>query len=70
MRTRTSFQKRQKEIARAEKQRDKAAKRMQRKLMGKQSPPTDEALLAELNRPEEEEPSAEDRSARPPAPSE
>lgn len=70
MRTRTSFQKRQKEIARAEKQRDKAAKRMQRKLMGKQSPPTDEALLAELNRPDEEEPSGEDRSARPPAPSE
>jgi len=32
MRTRTSFQKRQKEIARMEKQRDKAAKRMQRKL--------------------------------------
>jgi len=43
---------------------------MQRKLMGKQSPPTDEALLAELNRPEEEEPSGEDRTARPPAPSE
>lgn len=38
MRTRTSFQKRQKEIARAEKQRDKAAKRMQKKLMAKQSP--------------------------------
>jgi hypothetical protein len=36
MRTRTSFQKRQKEIARAEKQRDKAAKRMQKKLMAKQ----------------------------------
>ena len=69
MRTRTSFQKRQKEIARAEKQRDKAAKRMQRKLMGKQYPPTDEALLAELNRPEEE-PSGEEGSARPPAPSE
>jgi predicted Zn-dependent protease len=31
-RSRTSFQKRQKEIARAEKQRDKAAKRAQRKL--------------------------------------
>jgi hypothetical protein len=38
MRTRTSFQKRQKEIARAEKQRDKAAKRMQKKLMAKQHP--------------------------------
>jgi hypothetical protein len=35
MRTRTSFQKRQKEIARAEKQRDKIAKRQQKKLMGK-----------------------------------
>ena len=48
MRTRTSFQKRQKEIARAEKQRDKAAKRMQKKLMGKQPPQTDEELAAEL----------------------
>ena len=37
MRTRTSFQKRQKEIARAEKQRDKIAKRQQKKLMAKQS---------------------------------
>jgi hypothetical protein len=36
-RSRTSFQKRQKEIARMEKQRDKAARRMQRKLAGKQS---------------------------------
>ena len=35
MRTRTSFQKRQKEIARAEKQRDKIAKRQQKKLMAK-----------------------------------
>ena len=35
MRTRTSFQKRQKEIARAEKQRDKIAKRQQKKLMPK-----------------------------------
>jgi hypothetical protein len=32
----TSFQKRQKEIARMEKQRDKAARRMQRKLARKQ----------------------------------
>lgn len=37
MRTRTSFQKRQKEIARAEKQRDKIAKRQQKKLLAKQS---------------------------------
>ena len=37
MRTRTSFQKRQKEIARAEKQRDKAAKRLQKKLLAKQT---------------------------------
>ncbi|MBZ5579556.1 MAG: hypothetical protein LAP40_23595 [Acidobacteriia bacterium] len=55
MRTRTSFQKRQKEIARAEKQRDKAAKRQQKKLMGKQPPQTDEELAAELlNEPEGE----------------
>ena len=42
MRTRTSFQKRQKEIARAEKQRDKIAKRQQKKLMPKQSGEPDE----------------------------
>ena len=47
-RSRTSFQKRQKEIARAEKQRDKAAKRAQRKL----NPPTesdDETATDEMN---------------------
>ena len=43
MRTRTSFQKRQKEIARMEKQRDKAARRQQRKLEG---PKPDESDLA------------------------
>ena len=48
MRTRTSFQKRQKEIARAEKQRDKAAKRMQKKLVGKQPLESEEMLTAEL----------------------
>jgi hypothetical protein len=36
-RSHTSFQKRQKEIARVEKQREKAAKRMQRKQMGRES---------------------------------
>ena len=36
MRTRTSTQKRQKEIARKEKQREKVARRMQRKLEPKQ----------------------------------
>ena len=45
MRTRTSFQKRQKEIARQEKQRDKAAKRLQRKL-GEKSPEEESDLLA------------------------
>lgn len=49
MRTRTSFQKRQKEIARAEKQRDKAAKRLQKKLMGKQPEEPDEALAADAS---------------------
>ena len=53
MRTRTSFQKRQKEIARAEKQRDKAAKRMQKKLLGKQPLPTDEMLTGQLREMEE-----------------
>ena len=47
MRTRTSFQKRQKEIARAEKQRDKQAKRQQKKLIGKQPLDTDEAEAAD-----------------------
>jgi hypothetical protein len=36
LRTRTTFQKRQKEIARAEKQRDKIARRQQKKLMSNQ----------------------------------
>ena len=59
MRTHTSFQKRQKEIARAEKQRDKAAKRLQKKLMGKQPLETDEALTAALSeQPEAQEPDA------------
>ena len=35
-RSRTTFQKRQKEIARMEKQREKAAKRMQRKMAGRE----------------------------------
>lgn len=43
MRTRTSFQKRQKEIARMEKQRDKAAKRLQRKLGEKNPEPEEES---------------------------
>jgi hypothetical protein len=45
--SRTSFQKRQKEIARMEKQREKAAKRFSRKLAkqaaGTQGPPIEEA---------------------------
>ena len=45
-RSRTSFQKRQKEIARMEKQRDKAAKRVQRKLMPAESEES-EYLLGE-----------------------
>ena len=44
-RTRTSFQKRQKELARVEKQRDKAAKRLQRKLEGPRPDESDEILL-------------------------
>ena len=55
MRTRTSFQKRQKEIARAEKQRDKAAKRLQKKLIGKQPLGSEEAVAADLSKPGEEE---------------
>lgn len=44
-RTRTSFQKRQKELARVEKQRDKAAKRAQRKLEGPKPEETDDMLM-------------------------
>ena len=48
-RSRTSFQKRQKEIARAEKQRDKAAKRAQRKLAAAQGRgPEDETETDEM----------------------
>jgi len=53
-RSRTSSQKRQKEIARLEKQRDKAAKRAQRKLAPKTSPDSDEALeTIDVGMPEE-----------------
>jgi|SwirhisoilCB2_FD_contig_71_5888730_length_781_multi_2_in_0_out_0_1 hypothetical protein len=53
-RSRTSFQKRQKEIARAEKQRDKAAKRVARKLNPsapeeEETMTTAEAMQAELD---------------------
>jgi hypothetical protein len=44
-RTRTSFQKRQKELARVEKQRDKAAKRAQRKLEGPKPEEPDDMLM-------------------------
>jgi hypothetical protein len=47
-RSRTSFQKRQKEIARMEKQRDKAARRQQRKLE-KQSPDYDPMAIADAD---------------------
>jgi hypothetical protein len=48
-RSHTSFQKRQKEIARMEKQRDKAAKRAQRKLAAAESPvEEDDAALASV----------------------
>jgi hypothetical protein len=69
-RSRTSSQKRQKEIARMEKQRDKAAKRAQRKLFREASPDTEtspdteasldtadiapEPLGAEIGQPEKE----------------
>ena len=46
-RTRTSFQKRQKELARVEKQRDKAAKRLQRKLEGPKPEEPDDMLMME-----------------------
>ena len=45
-RSRTTFKKRQKELARMEKQRDKAAKRIQRKLLPRES---DEGTVEELS---------------------
>jgi len=50
-RSRTSFQKRQKEIARMEKQREKIAKRMQRKLAAKQTPDAEGTPTEELTEP-------------------
>ena len=55
-RSRTTFKKRQKEIARMEWQRDKAAKRMQRKLTEKQPESPDEpsdSLTSDTLTPEE-----------------
>ena len=67
MRTRTSFQKRQKEIARAEKQRDKIAKRQQKKLMAKQSGDSG----GELDEPNPDEPNeVSDANSEPPGGSE
>jgi hypothetical protein len=47
-RSRATFQKRQKEMARADKQRDKAAKRMQRK-EGDRPPEPEELTLEEAD---------------------
>jgi protein subunit release factor A len=47
-RSSTTLKKRQREIARMEKQRDKAAKRMERKLAPKAPEETDEMLLEQL----------------------
>lgn len=67
MRTRTSFQKRQKEIARAEKQRDKIAKRQQKKLMPKNSGDSG----GELDEPNPDEPiEVSDANSEPPQGSE
>lgn len=44
----TSFKKRQKELARVQKQQDKAAKKMERKLTGKQSGDSDIATADDL----------------------
>jgi hypothetical protein len=59
MRTRTSSQKRHKEIARMEKQREKAARRMQRKLEPKQPSELDIDSTASESDPAETEASAE-----------
>lgn len=55
MRSGTTFKKRQKEIARMEKQRDKAARRVQRKAekLSGDSNPDDDSLLGEAGEPGE-----------------
>jgi hypothetical protein len=58
MRTRTSSQKRQKEIARMEKQREKAARRLQRKLEPKQPDEAEVDSPASEFTPTEAEPAA------------
>ena len=61
MRTRTTTQKRQKEIARMEKQREKAARRMQRKLESKRPGEFEiDSSLSESS-PAENEPAAGDK---------
>ena len=62
-RTRTSFQKRQKELARVEKQRDKAAKRMQRKLEGPKPEEPDDMLAFATDRAAAEARKAEQRKS-------
>jgi hypothetical protein len=42
-----TFKKRQKEVARAEKHREKLARRLERKTLPKESPDSDEGTLAE-----------------------
>jgi hypothetical protein len=66
MRTRTSFQKRQKEIARMEKQRDKAARRQQRKLEGPK--PDESDLTADLAADPDADPDAAVSPLEPPPP--
>ncbi len=55
-RSRTSFQKRQKEIARMEKQRDKAARRAQRKLAAAHPDNEEQESSAESAQPEDAPP--------------
>src|ERR1700730_13274968 len=75
-RSRTTFQKRQKEIARAEKQRDKVARRLQRKLNGDQTSDPDaleavdeENLVNGISAVDGSSPAAGDAASDPNAPS-
>lgn len=64
-RSRTTFQKRQKEMARAEKQREKVARRLQRKLEGKRPDSDSTDADAALN---PESPDLPDLPGEPPEP--
>jgi hypothetical protein len=66
-RSHTTFQKRQKELARAEKQREKAAKRLQKKQEGGRPSDEDESLGDDVLSPEDGNPAGESSASELPS---